>query len=536
MITADRIQSSHITFFVATLLLVACTQSSVNQPIFDKVYGLINDGEYKMAQEYFNNHKSEICPPMSHADSMYCNFLDEYFDYYNTDDNVFSIKSFADTSRINSLIDYYIKNSDYEKLAYSLLLKSLKLYISAQHNDGVYCLKQAETIIKSLDNSELKYMLASVNLSYNTNNLDCKAAMPLLDTVAKYAHNQREKNYGRIMKAFFLFIDHNPDRNPDAAKLNMRLCVADTTDYYYLSNYAWILADDEPEKCERYARKVLNDRPQSFAADYAKIAILKLYFRRGLTAEAEEFFQRNPLAVSYPQLIAYEEFYNYYKLIGDYQKAAKMADVVISIKNILINWVNDYKVSQNSQKFDFDLQQLENQNRFQRWILAFVILVAAMVFLVVIQKRRYERELSINRQILKESRDRIDELNTLEKSDENDKEIQRLQRKITEIETRYAEIYHDGKILYDSIFVHNGNSGQWNKKDYERFLEYYKTIDLSLLAQIDDEYPGINPRQTFYKLLASKEYDKPSIMKIMAIQEDVTFRALKSKVESLRRK
>ena len=536
MITADRIQSSLITFFVATLLLVACTQQSVNQPIFDKVYGLINDGEYKMAQEYFNNHKSEICPPMSHADSMYCNFLDEYFDYYNTDDNVFAIKSFADTLRINSLIDYYIKNSDYEKLAYSLLLKSLKLYISAQHNDGVYCLKQAETIIKSLDNSELKYMLASVNLSYNTNNLDCKAAMPLLDTVAKYAHNQREKNYGRIMKAFFLFIDHNPDRNPDAAKLNMRLCVADTTDYYYLSNYAWILADDEPEKCERYARKVLSDRPQSFAADYAKIAILKLYFRRGLTAEAEDFFQNNPILVSYPQLIAYEEFYNHYKLIGDYQKATKMADLVISIKNILINWVNDYKVSQNSQKFDFDLQQLENQNRFQRWIIAFVILVAAMVFLVVIQKRRYERELSINRQILKESRDRIDELNTLEKSDETDKEIQRLQRKITEIETRYAEIYHDGKILYDSIFVHNGNSGQWNKKDYERFLEYYKTIDLSLIAQIEDEYPGINPRQTFYKVLVSKGFDKPSIMKTMAIQEDVTFRALKSKVEGLRRK
>ena len=153
MITADRIQPSHITFLVATLLLIiaSCTQPSVNQPIFDKVYGLINDGEYKMAQEYFNNHKSEILPPMSHADSMYCNFLDEYFDYYNTDDNVFSIKSFTDTLRINNLIDYYVKNSDYEKLAYSFLLKSLKLYISSRHNDGVYCLKQAETIIKSLE-------------------------------------------------------------------------------------------------------------------------------------------------------------------------------------------------------------------------------------------------------------------------------------------------------------------------------------------------------------------------------------------------
>ncbi|MBR4265085.1 MAG: hypothetical protein IKQ46_03420 [Bacteroidales bacterium] len=61
-------------------------------------------------------------------------------------------------------------------------------------------------------------------------------------------------------------------------------------------------------------------------------------------------------------------------------------------------------------------------------------------------------------------------------------------------------------------------------------------MDLSLLAQIEDEYPGINPRQTFYKILSAKDFDKSAIMRTMAIQEDVTFRALKSKVEGLRRK
>ena len=157
------------------------------------------------------------------------------------------------------------------------------------------------------------------------------------------------------------------------------------------------------------------------------------------------------------------------------------------------------------------------------------------VLFIYRQRRGYENELAVNRQILKESRDRIEELKAVTSSD-NTKEINRLQAKISEIENRYAELYREGKQLYEQIFVNNGNSGQWNKKDYEKFLEYYKTVDLSLLAQIEDEYPGINPRQTFYKLLASKEYDKPSIMKIMAIQEDVTFRALKSKVESLRRK
>ena len=526
------------TFFITILVLMlsSCAQRSENQPLFDRVYALVNDGEYKMAQDFFDNHKSEIRLPMSKADSMYCGFLEEFFDLYNSEADLFVINSFADTVRIGNIIDFYTQNSDKEKLAYSLLLKSLKLFVSLRHNDGIYYLKHAENIIKTLDNSELKYMLASVNLTYRTNNLDFKEGMPLLDTVAKYAHNQREKDDSRIVKAFFLNLVQNPDYNPTVAKLNMRLCMGDSTDYNYLSKYAWVLADDEPEKCERFARKVLTDRPRSAAADYAKLAILKIYLRRGQTAEAEDFAQKNPIIINFPQLLGYEEFFNHYRQTGDYEKAAKTADIVIMIKNRLIDWVNDYKVSQNSQKFDFDLQQLENQNRFQRWLIAFVILAALMVVFVIMQRRRYERELSVNRQILKESRDNIDELKAMETSAENEKEIQRLQRKIAEIESRYAEIYREGKVLYEQIFVENGNSSQWNKKDYEKFLEYFKTVDLSLLAQIEDEYYGINPRQTFYKVLVCKGFDKPQIMRTMGIQEDVTFRALKSKVESMKKK
>ena len=263
---------------------------------------------------------------------------------------------------------------------------------------------------------------------------------------------------------------------------------------------------------------------------------MKILFLRNQTAEAEEYFKNNRFFLSYPNVICYESFYNYYKKIGDYEKATKSADIVIEVKNALINWANNYKVSQNSEKYDFQLELLENQNRFQRWVIIFVCLVALITILAAVQRRRYEREMSVNRQILKESRDKIDELQALEKSTENDKEIQRLQKKILEIESRYAEIYRDGKILYEQIFLSGGNSSQWNKKDYEKFIEYYKTLNLSLITQIEDDYNGLNPRQMFYKILSVQGFDKAAIMRTMGIQEDVTFRALKSKVEGMKRK
>ena len=517
---------------ILLFLLAACARPSENKPLFDRVYALINDGEYKMAREYFDNHKSEIIKPMSQSDSMYSNFLNDYLDLMKIEEDVSKLPQILDTSIVEQLIQYYTKNPDNEKLAYSLLLKSQKLYLMSRHNDGVRFLKQAENIINQLDNVELKYILTTVKLNYNTNNLDFRSAMPLLDTISKYAHNQRQRIDINISKAFFYAIDNNPDN----AKTYILRCPIDTTDYAYLSKYAWIFADDEPEKCERYARKVLSDKPKSMDADYAKLAIIKSFCRRGMTAEAEDFCTKNSFAGSFPAILCSDVFYNHYKRIGDYEKAVKSAEMVIQFKNILIGWAHDYKVSQNSEKYDFQVELLENQNRFQRWVIAFVILAAAMAFLVVMQRRRYESQLSVNRQILKESRDRIDELKTLETNEENTKEISRLQRKITEIETRYAEIYHDGKILYDHIFEQDGNSSQWNKKDYEKFLEYYKTVDLSLLTQIEEEYIGINPRQTFFKILNAKGLDKPAIMRTMGIMEDVTFRALKSKVESMRKK
>ncbi|MBQ5453383.1 MAG: hypothetical protein IIT56_10370, partial [Bacteroidales bacterium] len=83
-----------------TVIFYACAQQTENQPLFDRVYSLVNDGEYKMAQDFFDNHKSEIRLPMSKADSMYCGFLEEFFDLYNSEADLFVINSFADTVRI----------------------------------------------------------------------------------------------------------------------------------------------------------------------------------------------------------------------------------------------------------------------------------------------------------------------------------------------------------------------------------------------------------------------------------------------------
>ena len=516
---------------ILLFLLAACAEKSENQQLLDRVLSLCLDSEYEMADEFYAKHKEELKLPLSEADSMYTVFLDELLSLNTVDNDVFALPQFIDTTKINTVIDYYVEHPDKEKLALSYLIKSMKLYMSSRQNDGVYYFKQAEDIINTLNNNTLYMMLESVRVSYMTNNMDFKSGLTLVDDVMKYAVNQKNRNACHISKAFF----YMAGGNTDSAKYCMRLCSIDTSDYSYLSHYAWIFANDDTTKAEQYARKVLSDKPKSIHSDYAKLAIINIYIQRGQISEIEPFLKNNPIYGSYSQMLCVEKLFNCYKENGDNEKAVYYAGILNQINHVIVSYITDYKVAQNSQKYDYENSRLKTQNFIQLLVIIFIIVIMVCVLFIYRQRRGYENELAVNRQILKESRDRIEELKAVTSSD-NSKEINRLQAKISEIENRYAELYREGKQLYEQIFVNNGNSGQWNKKDYEKFLEYYKTVDLSLLAQIDDEYPGINPRQTFYKLLASKDYDKPSIMKIMAIQEDVTFRALKSKVESLRRK
>ena len=85
----------------------------------------------------------------------------------------------------------------------------MKLYMSSRQNDGVYCFKQAENIINTLNNNTLYMMLESVRVNYMTNNMDFKSGVRLVDEMMKYAVNQKDRNVCHISKAFFYMAGGN---------------------------------------------------------------------------------------------------------------------------------------------------------------------------------------------------------------------------------------------------------------------------------------------------------------------------------------
>jgi|GEM_PF-4128990 len=513
-------------------VLFGCTQESVNQPIFDRAYALFSDGEYEMSEEYLKNHESDLKQPLSDADSVYLTLLKSL---YKGKFTLLDWKSIADTAWLNYCIDFYHKTSDSEKLAWALYLKSVKNMFSGNYATGVVVLRQADDVAKALTNNELKFHITYWRYASEGSSFDLgERGLGLVEKMRPYTRSTDQKAHYLATKINIFYFNGLMD----SAKYYIRESEKiDTTNYGFLSEYGFVFAEEDPEKSLRYALKAAEINPWN---DAAKMSRIKSYLWLNRLHDAIDFYQSSTFLSDGNRFLVLEDFFHYYHRHGMAAEADRVATELISLYHkILQGATESSRVYTASTNYDFDLLRLANQNRTQRivfsLVLGFAALIALLMVIFVRQRRRYERELAQNRQILKESHDRIEELRIIGESTENQKEIARLQKKIAEIESKYAEIYSHGKKLYQQIFEQNGNSSQWNKRDYERFLEYYKTLDLSLLAQIEEEYNSLNPRQTFFKILQTKGFEKEQIMRTMCIQEDVTFRALKSKVEGMRK-
>jgi len=513
------------------VVLIGCTEESVNQPIFDRAYALFSDGEYEMSEEYLKNHESDLKQPLSDADSVYLTLLKSL---YKGKFTLLDWKS-LDTTRLNYCIDFYRKTSDSEKLAWTIYLKSVKNLFSGDYAKAVVVLRQAEDVAKTLTNNELKFHIAYWRFTADGSTFDLgERGMGLVEKMRPYARSTDQKAHYLDAKICIFYLNGLIDSAKYYVRESEKI---DTANYGFLSDYALVFAEEEPEKSLRYALKASEINPWN---DAAKMARIKSYLWLNRLQDAIDFYHNSVFIGDGNRFLVIEDFFHYYHRHGMSAEADRVAAELISLYHKILQGITESsRVYSASTNYDFDLLRLANQNRTQRIVFALVLGFAALIALLTVvfvrQRRRYERELAQNRQILKESHDKIEELRTAGESADNEREIARLQRKINEIEGRYAEIYSQGKKLYEEIFARGGNSGQWNKRDYERFLEYYKTLDLSLLAQIEEEYSSLNPRQTFFKILQMKGYEKEQVMRTMGIQEDGTFRALKSKVEGLKK-
>ena len=512
---------------ILTTIFLGCEPKETN-PELKFAYSYLLKGEYDAAKTVLNKAK------IFESDSADFKLIKNAVDICSGDLNIDSEFVF------NAPKLFY----DEEKLGWALFIKSAAThyYLPVEEwTEAIYDLNKAYDIGKKYQIHELCFQSAFIVALCSSNSGN-------FDSFRKFARLMDQNAitpYQRAISLECLRFLYTMDNQKDSAAMCIKAAfelVKDLGENPHLTNpiyvsYADLICMDDDTTAEKYLLEVLKN--SDYSNPYRILS--KIYIKRDNIAKAEEYFEK---AHSYGDIWIENEidicnmFADTYARKGMWEKAFLMQKQVIEIEKQQSERTNPQIASAQQLYEDETLKRLELSQQRERNItiistLVFVIL--SLLILLLSQKRRHEKALNENQLIIKEAQNKVAELKKADKTEENIKEINRLQNKIAEIENRYAEIYREGRQLYESIFQSDGNTSQWDKQKYEQFIEYYKTIDISLIAQIEEEYSGLNPRQLFFKILQAKNFEKERIMNTLGIFTDGAFRALKSKVEAKKR-
>ena len=80
--------------------------------------------------------------------------------------------------------------------------------------------------------------------------------------------------------------------------------------------------------------------------------------------------------------------------------------------------------------------------------------------------------------------------------------------------------------------MNGGTTAGWGDDDFFNFVQFYRIIDQSFVAHLEDDYDDLSPQNMMFMILYHMEKDDKEVAKIIGIAED----SLRMKKSRLRRK
>ena len=216
---------------------------------------------------------------------------------------------------------------------------------------------------------------------------------------------------------------------------------------------------------------------------------------------------------------------------GNYSDVKKNVEVIINIKDSIINILRNDTIKDLQLRFDHEVamrQQDQVTANWQKGVLAAVILVILLAAYILVRKgiekiKMQEKQMQIN--------DHVSHIRELEASGENAKEeIERLNKEIKKLTDEESPKLKQGRMLYDQI--KDGKPiKDWTIKEKRLFINYYKAIDyrtVSRIKKVKRRGPLTEHSLLYLILMEMYDQDEDKVIKILSISDN-GMRTLKSR-------
>ena len=222
-----------------------------------------------------------------------------------------------------------------------------------------------------------------------------------------------------------------------------------------------------------------------------------------------------------------------YELLHDHEKAAGMAQYITLAKELLHHTYVQEKIAEMQQQYE---QQASDRRHYQllAYLFGLLLLVILMVLVILHFNRRrieqYNSILDLNAKTIEQAHQRIEVLSM--ESEAHDKEINRLNNKITSVRRSTNERLGRGKEVFDLISA--GGKMPPSADDENSLIEYYSVSHYATFHEWATRYDRLTARLYTYLILQDMGKQDDDICHILCISPSAV-RSIKSRVKSRRK-
>ncbi len=219
-----------------------------------------------------------------------------------------------------------------------------------------------------------------------------------------------------------------------------------------------------------------------------------------------------------------------YELINDHEKATNMAQFITLAKELLHHTYEQEKIAELQHQYE---QQAKNRRYYQILAYLFGLLFLAILMVLAIlyfNRRRIEKYNSIinlNAQTIERAQQRIEALS--QESEAHDKEINRLNDRITSARRSINERLGRGKEVFDHIVA--GGKLPPSADDENCLIEYYSVSHYTTFHEWTTGYNHLTARLYTYLILQDMGKQDDDIAQILCISPSAV-RSIKSRVKT----
>ncbi len=440
-------------------------------------------------------------------------------------------------SVLNRCIAYYQKAGEPRNLVRAYLNKGkFLLEHRHQHEQASTYLKLAEEALPKAHDVRLSYQtyeaLATLNYYSGNDSLAMDYSYKTL-ACAEQSDNHHQMTYAcnHLLVLYMARQEIDSMRKYSNRSMSLLNQMPAKDRSYALANLAAIYMNNRQlDSAETYLEKARAELPQPFINQ----RLAEINYLRGDHAQADTLWAKAMRTTDLRDRVeAYQSMVGKKYDGGDYRGTADAAIRLLELKDSLVQQMKTAEVQEIQLKYDKEVER-RKLDRFMMWSLVAALVVLALIAAGVIyhirRANRAKEKMMRDQVLLNDYQRQIEELER--SGEDSSKDILALRMKMDTLQAQQTEKLSEGRALYQHL-VAGESAVAWSKEQMQKFIEYYKVVNLPFMLQMDSDYARLSPGNRFFLILQDMGMSDEQMTHILGVS-DGALRTTRSRLRQKR--